>query len=92
MNISRRSIVGGLAATSIATSASATTKDTELVALREEFTTTVNLLFDEDEWWNDKTLLLRLGEIGAAIMNTPASTMAGLEVKARACFVQGSGI
>jgi hypothetical protein len=94
MNISRRNIVGGLAATPIATLASATTGDAELVTLGEQFTATVNLLFDgESEWWNDKALLSRLGEIGTAIMDTPATTMGGLGVKARiACFVQGSGI
>jgi hypothetical protein len=93
MNISRRDIVGGLAATPIATVASATTEDAELVVLGEQFTYIANLLFDESEWWNDKALLSRLGEIGTAIMDTSATTMEGLGVKARiACFVQGSGI
>jgi hypothetical protein len=71
--------------------ASATTEDAELVALGEQFTATVNLLFEGES--EDKALLSRLGEIGTAIMDTPATTMGGLVVKARiACFVQGSGI
>ena len=90
MNISRRDIVGGLAATPIATMASATTEDAELVALGEQFTYIANL---ESTWKDKATLLSRLGEIGTAIMNTPATTMEGFVVKARiACFVQGGNV
>jgi hypothetical protein len=90
MNISRRSIVAGLAASPIATTASATTEDVELVALGEQFTYIANL---ESTWKDKATLLSRLGEIGTAIMNTPATTMEGFVVKARiACFVQGGNV
>jgi hypothetical protein len=89
MNISRRNMVGGLAATPIATMASATTEDAELVVLGEQFTYIANL----ESAWKDDALLSRLHDIGTAIMDTPATTMEGFVVKARiACFVQGGNI
>ena len=90
--LSRRGVVAGIAiapvlpATLIQKEA-----DAELVALGKQFTDIVELL-NEKSAWSDKVRLSGLADIGIAIMNTPATTMQGLIVKARvACFAQGSG-
>ena len=49
-------------------------------------------LVNEKSVWGDKARLSGLADIGVTIMDTPATTMQGLIVKARiACFAQGSG-
>jgi hypothetical protein len=92
--LSRRGVVAGIAvAPMLPTKVAQTEANAELAALGEQFTTTVNLLFNDSEWTSNQALLSRLGEIGRQIMDTPATTMSGLVVKARvACFVQGSGL
>jgi hypothetical protein len=92
--LSRRGVVAGIAvAPMLPTQVVQKEADAELAALGEQFTATVELLFSDTEWPNNKALLLQLEEIGTAIMDTPATTMSGLVIKARvACFVQGSGL
>ena len=92
--LSRRGVVTGIAvAPVLPTTLMQKRGDAELAALGEQFTATVTLLFNDIEWTGNKALLSQLEEIGTAIMDTPATTMSGLVVKARvACFVQGSGL
>lgn len=92
--LSRRGVVAGIAvAPMLPTQVVQKEADAELAALGEQFTATVELLFRDSEWASNKALLSRLEEIGHEIMDTPATTMSGLVVKARvACFVQGSGL
>jgi hypothetical protein len=92
--LSRRGVVAGIAvAPMLPTQVVQKEADAELAALGEQFTATVELLFSDSDWTSNKALLSRLEEIGQEIMDTPATTMSGLVVKARvACFVQGSGL
>ena len=90
--LSRRGVVAGVAVAPLLPAALMQTKaDTELAALGEQFTDVVKRLGENA--WNDEALLARLAALGTAIMDTQATTIEGLIVKARiACFVQGSGI
>jgi hypothetical protein len=92
--LSRRGVVAGIAiAPMLPTQAVQKEADAELAALGEQFTASVNLLFSDSEWPSNKALLSRLEEIGTAIMDTPATTMPDLVVKARvAYFIQASGL
>jgi hypothetical protein len=89
--LNRRDVIAGITATPIATAADTTTDDAELAALSEQFADIVERLGESA--WKDEALLSRLRDIGTAIMDTQATTMRGLVVKARiACFVQGGDI
>jgi hypothetical protein len=96
--LSRRGVVAGIAvAPALPTTLMQKEADAELVALGKRFTDMVELLneqslLNEKSAWGDKALLKPLADIGVAIMDTPATTMQGLIVKARvACFAHGSG-
>jgi hypothetical protein len=90
--LSRRGVVAGIAVAPVLPATLMQQKaDAELAALGEQFTGLVNQL--NESAWSDKALLSRLADVGTAIMDTPATTMHGLLVKARiACFCQGSGV
>ena len=90
--LSRRGVVAGIAATPVLPATLMQTEaDAKLAALGAQFTELVNQL--NESAWSDKALLSRLADIGTAIMDTPATTMQALVVKARiACFCQGSGV
>jgi hypothetical protein len=90
--LSRRGVIAGIAAAPVLPATQQSEADAALAALGEQFTAIVDLLGDENAW-RKEALLSRLHDIGIAIMDTPATTIEGLLVKARiTCFVQGGGI
>jgi hypothetical protein len=96
--LSRRGVVAGIAIAPVLPAPLMQKEaDAELVALGKQFTDMVELLneeslLNEKSAWSDKVRLSGLADIGIAIMDTPATTMQGLIVKARiACFAHGSG-
>jgi hypothetical protein len=92
LKLSRRGIVAGIAVAPMLPATPMQTKaDVELIALGGQFADIVRLLAVCD--WKDEELDSCLANIAAAIVNTQATTMEGMMVKARiACWVKSGNL